>query len=86
MTDPCELKKEILGPTEFVQRASIARYANVVPSLQMLVNLIMEVIRSSETSVVTNTTRRNIPEDGFLELKLSKKFGKKNIFIWEADN
>jgi hypothetical protein len=27
----------------------------------------MEAIRSSETSVLTNNTRRKIPEDGFLQ-------------------
>jgi hypothetical protein len=39
---------------------------NVVPSSPILVTLIMEAIRSSETSVLTRTTLRNIPKDGIL--------------------
>jgi hypothetical protein len=40
--------------------------ANVVPSLPILVTLKMAVIHCSDTSVVTRTTRRYIPEDGIL--------------------
>jgi hypothetical protein len=40
--------------------------ANVVPSSPMLVTLIMEAIRSSETSVFRRTTLRDITEDGNL--------------------
>jgi hypothetical protein len=40
--------------------------ANVVPNSQILVTLIMEAIRSSETSVLRRATQRHISEDGIL--------------------
>jgi hypothetical protein len=36
---------------------------NVVPSSLILVTVMIEAIHSSETSILTGTTRRNIPED-----------------------
>jgi hypothetical protein len=47
--------------------------ANVVPSSPILVTLMMEAMRPSETSVRTRITQRNIQEDGILHSHARKK-------------
>jgi hypothetical protein len=41
--------------------------ANVVPSMAIIFTLMVEAIRFSETSILTRTTLRNIPEHVILQ-------------------
>jgi hypothetical protein len=41
--------------------------ANVIPTSQIIVTLMMEGARSSEILVLTRATGRKIPEDGILQ-------------------
>jgi hypothetical protein len=54
--------------------------ASVVPSSPILVTLMKEALSSSETSIITRASRRNIPEDAILHIVILLPQWTKNNF------
>jgi hypothetical protein len=55
--------------------------ANAVPSSPILVTLMIVVLNSSETSVLTRVTRRDIPEEAILHSHLRENFKSYKLFF-----